>query len=323
MNASMEQGRRSFKPPFLVLAVLGVHIAAGGFFMMMSGCSTKQQPVEPPPAPLLPPSKEQTDTPAPMPRPTFKPPVAVESASSSIDSAGASSYTVQKGDSLSKIAARAGVSVSELSELNKITNQNSIRIGQKLLLPAHARSLPSAPAAPSAPKAAKVPSAPAKSSGNTHVVQTGDTLGKLAVRYGTTTAAFKSVNNLKGDMIRIGQKLTIPEGKKSGSSASAPAKEAPPAAAPVETAAVPAPAIAEPATVVDPAASVAPAADVVAADAAAGSESDAPFPYSVKDGDTLDSIAIKFSARKDVIMRLNDMTTETVRPGQKLLIPWQ
>ena len=59
--------------------------------------------------------------------------------------------------------------------------------------------------------------------------------------------------------------------------------------------------------------------DAVADDAA----DTTPFPYTVKKDDTLDSIAIKFSARKDVIMRLNNMTSETVTPGQKLLIPWQ
>jgi len=326
MNASTEQVRRSFKPSFLMLAILSVHVVGIGSIMIMQGCTTKQQPIEPPPAPLLPPRTEQAAAPAPMPRPTFKPPVAVDRAPASIDAASASTYTVQKGDSLSKIAARAGVSVSELSEINKITDKNSIRIGQKLLLPAHARSLPSAPAtaAPSAPKAAKAPAGPATASGDVHTVQTGDTLGKLAVRYGTTSAAFKSVNNLKSDMIRIGQKLSIPKSKDAAAAAPAADTAAPAAevAAPETSAA---PALVEPAPAVEPAAVDASTAAPAATESvdAAASDADAPFPYNVKDGDTLDSIAIKFSARKDVIMRLNDMTSETVRPGQKLLIPWQ
>ena len=320
MKTSNEEGRRPFKPPFLMLAILGIHVAAGGFFMMMSGCSTKPVAVEPPPAPLLPPRQEQAVVaPAPMPKPTFKPPVSVDSTPSSFDAASGSSYTVQKGDSLSKIAARAGVSTAELSELNKITNKDQIRIGQKLLLPAHSHPLPSAPAPASAPKSVEkksTSSGPATASGNSHTVQSGDTLGKLAARYGTTTAAFKSVNNLKSDMIRIGQKLIIPNGK-----------EVAPAPAPV--AAAPSAPVA-PAPVVEPEPMVAPSiapevvdAPVAAADSVDASDADAPFPYNVKDGDTLDSIAIKFSARKDVIMRLNNMTSETVRPGQKLLIPWQ
>jgi LysM repeat protein len=323
-----EEGRRPFKPPFLMLAILGIHVAAGGFFMMMSGCSTKPVAVEPPPAPLLPPRQEQAVVaPAPMPKPTFKPPVSVESTPSSFDASSGSSYTVQKGDSLSKIAARAGVSTAELSELNKIADKNSIRIGQKLLLPAHSRPLPSAPAPAATPKPtvkSSAPSGPAVASGTIHTVQSGDTLGKLAARYGTSIAAFKSVNNLKNDTIRIGQKLSIPSGKAETAAATSSAPSAPaPVAAPVVVEAAPA--------LVTPEPAVAPAVEPVAADVApvaaesvdAGADADAPFPYNVKDGDTLDSIAIKFSARKDVIMRLNNMTSETVRPGQKLLIPWQ
>lgn len=43
-------------------------------------------------------------------------------------------YTVQSGDSLSRIASRAGVSVTSLKEANGLTNSN-IRVGQKLRLP--------------------------------------------------------------------------------------------------------------------------------------------------------------------------------------------
>lgn len=328
MKTLNEEGRRPFKPPFLMLAILGIHVAAGGFFMMMSGCSTKQVAVEPPPAPLLPPRQEQAVvTPAPMPKPTFKPPVSVESTPSSFEASSGLSYTVQKGDSLSKIAARAGVSTAELGELNKITDKNSIRIGQKLLLPAHSRPLPSAPAPKAAPKPSvksSAPSGPAVASGTSHTVQSGDTLGKLAARYGTSIAAFKSVNNLKSDTIRIGQKLSIPSGKTATASSAAPAA---PAAVvePVVTESAPALVTPEPvvAPAVEPVAAVDATPPVAAESVDAATDADAPFPYNVKDGDTLDSIAIKFSARKDVIMRLNSMTSETVRPGQKLLIPWQ
>lgn len=328
MKDSIESGRRTFKPPFLMLTILGIHVAAAGFFMMMSGCSsTKQASVEPPPAPILPPRPaDESAVSTPMPRPGFRPPVAVEKAPESIDAAGASSYTIQKGDSLSKVAVRAGVSVREIQELNSIADPNKIRIGQKILLPAHAKSLPDVPvAAPakSSTKASSKPSAPAKASGDTHTVQPGDTLGKLASRYGTSVAAFKSVNNLKSDTIRIGQKLAIPNGKGNEKAASSETKASAASAAPaaevktVAPAPEAAPAAAAPAVVDVPA-----AVDTVDA---ASSEADAepPFPYTVKDGDTLDSIAIKFSARKDVIMRLNGLTSETISSGQKLLIPWQ
>ncbi|MCA9400567.1 MAG: L,D-transpeptidase family protein [Candidatus Omnitrophica bacterium] len=42
-----------------------------------------------------------------------------------------------------------------------------------------------------------------------HEVVSGDTLGELAKKYGTTIELIKKKNNLKSDVIRIGQKLTI------------------------------------------------------------------------------------------------------------------
>jgi LysM repeat protein len=285
---------------------------------MMSGCrSSRPVAIEPPPAPALPPSG-QTPPPGaitPVPRPSFKPPIAVERAPESIEAAAGSTYTVQKGDSLSKIAARVGVSPRELTELNNLKNPNQIRIGQKLLLPSHAKNVPSAtgtPAAPSVKPAAKPAAAPAVASGNTHTVQSGDTLGKLAAKYGTSVAALKQVNNLKSDVIRIGQKLKLPGAAPVSAPAPAPAPAV--AAAPVVESA-PAPvAVPAPAVISAPA----PAADPLSA----LPTDDAPFPYTAKEGETLDSLAVKFSVSKDSIRRLNNLESDTIRPGQRLQIPW-
>jgi LysM repeat protein len=48
--------------------------------------------------------------------------------------AGAETYTVRNGDSLSKIASRAGVSEKQLMELNRLRNRNRIYVGQVLYL---------------------------------------------------------------------------------------------------------------------------------------------------------------------------------------------
>ena len=42
-----------------------------------------------------------------------------------------------------------------------------------------------------------------------YAIQTGDTLGKIAQKYGTTVAFIKHSNNLKGDVVRLGQKLRV------------------------------------------------------------------------------------------------------------------
>lgn len=44
----------------------------------------------------------------------------------------------------------------------------------------------------------------------THVVKAGETLGKIATKYGVTVNDIKNANNLKKDLINVGQKLKIP-----------------------------------------------------------------------------------------------------------------
>ena len=47
------------------------------------------------------------------------------------------------------------------------------------------------------------------------VVQAGDTLSGLAQTYGVSAAALRAANNLRGDGIRVGQRLRIPDGRAS------------------------------------------------------------------------------------------------------------
>ena len=124
------------------------------------------------------------------------------------------SYVVQRGDTLSSIAYRYGVSVQALASANNIYNQNLIHRGQRLVIPGAG-----APAAPSN-----------SSSGSVHVVQRGENLYRIALRYGTTVQALASANGLSStSWIYTGQRLTIPGG---GSASPAPA----PAPAPAPTA---------------------------------------------------------------------------------------
>lgn len=50
----------------------------------------------------------------------------------------------------------------------------------------------------------------AQSLGRSYTVRKGDTLSNIARRYQTTVTAIKRANNLTGDLIRIGQKITLP-----------------------------------------------------------------------------------------------------------------
>ncbi|MGA9351417.1 MAG: LysM peptidoglycan-binding domain-containing protein [Anaerolineae bacterium] len=113
-------------------------------------------------------------------------------------------YVVQRGDTLSSIASRYGVSVQALARANNIYNPSLIRSGQRLVIPGAG-----ATAAPSY-----------SSSGSVHVVQRGENLYRIALHYGTTVQALASANNLSStSLIRVGQTLVIPGG---GSTSAAP-----------------------------------------------------------------------------------------------------
>ena len=43
-----------------------------------------------------------------------------------------------------------------------------------------------------------------------YVVQRGDTLSHIALRYGVSVGDLKRANGLNGDLIRVGQKLVVP-----------------------------------------------------------------------------------------------------------------
>jgi LysM repeat protein len=105
-------------------------------------------------------------------------------------------YTVQRGDTLGRIAKQQGVSVSALADVNNLSNPNLIYPGQVL----------------------KIPGA-GGSSGVTHVVASGDTINRLAARYNASVSSIVSANDLSNpDLIRVGQKLLIPGGSGSGGS---------------------------------------------------------------------------------------------------------
>lgn len=340
MSMQASDDRRSkVRGPLLVGVVAGLHVMAISGFLVIQGCGTKQPMVEPPPAPVMPP---RGDAPAPsigvLPGPSFRPPV-VEPAPASVEEATIKTYTVASGDSLSKIASRHGVTTREIIQLNAIKDPNKISVGQKLKLPAYATDVPVAPAP--APKPVAKP-APKKESAKPaaskpanplqpgeYVVVSGDSLSKIAVKRGTTVKAIKEANKLQSDVIRIGQKLTIPgaapkaDAPKAVESAPAAAPAPAPAPAPVDAAA---PAVTEPAAapapVAAPEAAAAPAVSATPAPAPLSPPEGEPFPYTVRPGETLEEIARNFAVLKQDILALNGLTDDaTVTAGQKLKIP--
>ena len=108
-------------------------------------------------------------------------------------------HTVGAGENLASIARRYGSTVRAVAAANGITNPNLVRIGQRLTVPRAGAAAPPAPAAA------------------THTVAAGETLAGIARRYGTTTAALATANRISNaNLVRIGQRLTIPAGGGAG-----------------------------------------------------------------------------------------------------------
>jgi LysM repeat protein len=118
---------------------------------------------------------------------------------------GSTVYVVQPGDTLRAIAIRFNTTVTALAQLNGITNINYIQVGQRL-------NVPGAGAAPTPVPPTSVPGAtPTPAQPRTYRIQPGDTLFRIALRFGVSLRALQQANGIT-DPNRIfwGQVLTIP-----------------------------------------------------------------------------------------------------------------
>lgn len=97
-------------------------------------------------------------------------------------------YMVKRGDSLSVIAQRYGVTSAALRSANGLSS-DTIRIGQELSIPGAGMS-------------AAVP--------EEHTIRSGETLSEIAQQYRVSLANLRQANNIKNDRILVGQVLKIP-----------------------------------------------------------------------------------------------------------------
>lgn len=140
---------------------------------------------------------------------TSKTPAVKSSAKSSgTPSTTGSTYTVKSGDYLYKIASAHKISVAQLKQWNGLSS-DLIRPGQVLKVKAGGGS--SAPAPTSSSSSGSGTNNNSGSTGNakTYKVVRGDTLGKIAAKYGTTVSKLKQANGLSSDLIYVGQTLRL------------------------------------------------------------------------------------------------------------------
>jgi LysM repeat protein len=194
-------------------------------------------------------------------------------------------HIVAPGDSLFRIGLKYGVTVEAIQAANGLTS-NVIYIGQVLIIPD-----PGAPPVPVETQPASAPASAAPSAAppadGVHIVQPGETLVKIGLKYNVSWTAIAAANGLVGTNIYVGQRLVIP-----GASA-----------APVQTPP-------EATSTLPPAAP----ADTPAPAASGGV-------HIVQPGETLFKIGLKYNVSWTAIQAANNLTDTRIYVGQRLTIP--
>ncbi|TFH42240.1 MAG: M23 family metallopeptidase [Chrysiogenales bacterium] len=93
-------------------------------------------------------------------------------------------YTIRKNDNIWKIARRFGVHQHVIISVNGITNPDMVKPGKRIKVPSRA--------------------------GTYYIVKKGDTASGIAKRHKTDISSILSHNGIRGDVIRIGQRLFLP-----------------------------------------------------------------------------------------------------------------
>ncbi|MFR0608744.1 LysM peptidoglycan-binding domain-containing protein [Limosilactobacillus balticus] len=106
-------------------------------------------------------------------------------------------YTVKSGDTLSQIAARFNTTTSALASTNHISNPNLIEVGQQLRINNSA-------------SAQKATSHYSTTNNRSYVVQSGDSLSKIAAYHGLNWRSIAAKNNIQSPYtIFVGQRLSL------------------------------------------------------------------------------------------------------------------
>jgi membrane-bound lytic murein transglycosylase D len=162
-------------------------------------------------------------------------------------------HRVRRGETLSRIARRYGTTVTAIVRANDLRSRNRIWPGQRLKVPTRGGTY----------RPTTTASTSGAASSTSHTVRRGDSLWRLASRYGTTVDRIKRDNGLRNDRLYVGQKLRINTGIAAGS-----------------------------------------------------------VKYSVRRGDTIGKIAKAHRVSMDAILRANGLRrSSTIYPGQVLIIP--
>jgi LysM repeat protein len=213
-------------------------------------------------------------------------------------------HKVRRGETLSGIASRYSVSVSDITAANSIRNRNSIRIGQVLTIPGGDFR------------------GPADRPG-IHVVRKNETLSSIARRYGVRVSDIERWNSLSSrDLIYPGQKLALEAGQvRDGSGL---VHRVSPGETLSEIAGKYEVSLKEilAANNLGTNSLIYPDQKIRIPGAAAAAAGNGLAVYKVKSGDTISGIASEYEVSTDAVLAANNLARSSrIYPGQELLVP--
>lgn len=213
-------------------------------------------------------------------------------------------HRLRKGETLASVAARYGVSASEIRSWNRL-GKRKLRPGKTLVIygdPTDSRIAPEETSTSSRRRSrAGSDDEPEQTVTASHRVRSGETLGSIAARYRVSVASLRSQNGLRSDRLRPGQKLRISrstgrsEDSDSGSRRDRNGKEK--------------------------AGKESSSKDKARSGKRERESSGGGRGYEVRKGDSIYSIARKHGVSVNAILKANGMKTPRIKPGQTLRIP--
>lgn len=201
------------------------------------------------------------------------------------------SYTVKAGDNLYRIAINHGLTVAQLKSLNNLTTDN-IQVGQKLVVKGgrntnkgnttnNTNSKPPRTSQTSNTSTTQTSTSSAK----TYIVQPKDSLWSISQKFKVTVNDLRKWNNLKTDIIYVKQKLKVTAGKTTQSHSSQQTSK-----------------------------------PTTSQTATGNSSSKGQTTYTVKKDDSLWSIAHSHNLSVDQVKKLNNLSSDLIHIGQKLIL---
>ncbi len=177
-------------------------------------------------------------------------------------------YKIKKGDTLSEIAELYGVTTAQLRNWNNLAN-NKISAGKMLTIYSETSSIK--------------PAQTAISGKSEHIIQKGETLSDIALKFGVSIVDLTSWNNLSSDKITAGKKLILfPQEKTTAATVSTPS--------------------------------------LSEEESENGNGDDGSILHIVKSGDTIGGIAEEHNVSSRDIRRWNDISGSKIFPGDRLII---